>query len=425
MQMKFDELIMGMEEIISKAKEYDPNAETNNFGATLNDRLSGDVRGKRNKLRKECYDFILAQKAEAEEPQDSATSPKENSSDALIQSQEGVKSSIQFSVAASCNCCGTCCFTYPEYFYETDEGKAHAKEGAWKLPPNLVSEIEDSCPLHAITSKKTGKSNRQLLSEAVERLKNCKVPYPSPKDIPFKKEEYSISLPVASGEHNYVYSSDSAADRAARGEFDSKMYSQIDALILKIITEYRVRYIKPYYSKEESEHSVYAVCNKKAKEILEEISRMLKEEGVRKIPGDFSEVNYFPENDLWKMLNKGELISDEMIEPIRREFDSSSYTSLSSYDCYWDTDDMEMYGGTDWRGRTKYKDKYCYYNIRGAFQELAKDILSACGYQDDRIVERALSFVKPIIDVYNEELQKILASKIAFIEKETFVIELK
>ena len=43
------------------------------------------------------------------------------------------------------------------------------------------------------------------------------------------------------------------------------------------------------------------------------------------------------------MLAKGELVGDELVGSVHREFDSGSYSSLSSYSMYYDTDDMEVY----------------------------------------------------------------------------------
>lgn len=195
------------------------------------------------------------------------------------------------------------------------------------------------------------------------------------------------------------------------------MYSQIDTLILKVITEYRIKYIKPYYTKDDN--SVYRACNKKAEMILTSIAHILDQEGLgADIPSSFCVVDCFPTEDIiWKMLNKGELLSDEMVSNIRSEFRSNSYSDLSSYECYWDIDDMEVFVGMDFRGRTKYKDKYCYKNLNAAFQELAKDLLSACYYKDDYIVGRASDLAKDLVSEYNKKLENTLAGRVAYIEK--------
>lgn len=313
-----------------------------------------------------------------------------------------------------------CSMQYPDYFYENDEGKVVIKNEIVLVESEKAVEIEKLCPVKAIILSKEEKSSKQLLVEKLEKLKGCMAKCPTNEDIPFKKEEYSVPIPVASGEYRYTYSSDNSANRAAESEFDRRMYSQIDVIILRIITEYRTKYIKPYYSKAEADKSVYAACNKQVEEILEEIAYMLRQEGMADdLPQNFLTINVFPdENDTtWKMLNKGELISDEMVSSIRSEFNSGSYSSLSDYESYWDTDDREEASGTGFGGRIKYKDKYCYMNLRGAFQELAKDILNACYYKDGFIVERAIDTVKWLVDQYNKKLKEVLEPRIQYIER--------
>lgn len=331
---------------------------------------------------------------------------------------------IRIKVNEKCNCCGICSMQYPDYFFETDEGKAQANGEAVKVDDSIVAEIEGLCPVHAIMMEKENKSTKQLLAEKLDKLKECRIAYPTKEDIPFKKEEYSIPIPYAPGAYRYEYSNESSANRAARSEFNNKMYSQIDVLILKVITEYRVKYIKPYYSKNAEDNSVYYVCNKKTEKTLANIARILEQDGLGSdIPSDFCTVDCYPEKDItWKMLNKGELLSDEMISSIRSEFNNGSYSSLDSYEMYWDTDDMEVFAGTGFGGRVKYKTKYCYKSLNEAFQELAKDLMSACSYKGDCIVDRAFEMVEWLIGEYHKKLDQLLQEKIMYIEKKIQIL---
>lgn len=336
---------------------------------------------------------------------------------------------VKFIINSVCDGCGSCYFEFPNYFCEMDDGKAQAKEGVYVASPEEVSSVLAVCPCGAIEQVKVSSNIKQLLVDELDKLKNYKGVYPTEKDIPFKEEEYSIPIPYATGQNRYDYSSDSAANRAARSEFNSKMYSQIDAYILKVITEYRVKYMKAYYSKSEEDRSVYLKWNKEVSAILCNIAEMLKCAGkANDIPADFCEVNVFPKQDsgsIWKMLNKGELVADEMIASIKSEFQSNSYTDLSSYESYWDTDSMEVYAGTGLGGRIKYKDKYCYKNMHEAFRELANDLLNACYYKNDQIVERSLYFVKWLIDEYNEQLENLLKARVEYIEKKISLIKVE
>lgn len=344
---------------------------------------------------------------------------KQNINQKATDGVEQLKVKTKIKISEVCNGCGICSMQYPDYFFETDEGKAQANDEVVKVDDFIAAEIEGLCPVHAILMEKENKSTRQLLAERLEKIKECRVAYPTKEDIPFRREEYLIPIPVASGERRYDYSSESSANSAARSEFNNKMYSQIDVLILKVITEYRIMYIKPYYSKNVEDNSVYQACNKRAEQILANIARILNQEGLDSdLPEAFDIVDCFPNEDTtWKMLNKGELLSDEMVSSIRSEFKSKDYSEISSYEMYWDTDYMERPAGTDFKGRTKYKDKYCYRNMWEAFQELAKDLLDACYYKDDYIMDRAIDLVKGFIVEYNEKLEQSLKGRIDYIEK--------
>lgn len=329
-----------------------------------------------------------------------------------------MESKMCLTITDECNCCGMCGVKYPDYFGEDAEGRASVKDGVLILDMEKSAEVQKVCPVHAITAEKEEKSIRQMLSDAVDNLKSCKLAYPTEADIPFKKEEYHIPTPSAYGEFESKYSSESSANSAARKEFNRRMYSQIDSLILKVITEYRMKYIKPYYSKDET--SVYTVCNKKVEEILRGICQILKAGGLAgDLPDDFVNVSVFPDENkdsLWKLLNKGELISSEMVSSIRKEFDSESYRSLSSYETYWDTDCTQEYV-RGFFGGEELEDRYYYYSLWKAFDELAKDILNACYYEDDYIVEHASDIVQVLIDQYNYKLENLINVRIAYLDK--------
>lgn len=93
-----------------------------------------------------------------------------------------------------------------------------------------------------------------------------------------------------------------------------------------------------------------------------------------------------------------------------------NFLSYRNYALTCDIDDMERYCGTDWRGNAKTKEKFCYRNVRKAFQELAGDILTNCGY--DKMVDRAKEIINTLIDVYNNQIKEVLTPKIEFLEKQ-------
>lgn len=314
-------------------------------------------------------------------------------------------------VNTDCVGCGSCLGLGYDFLESSPDGGVAVKPGTMlEKESEEYKNLEEICPVKAFELNQS-QGEIGVLEDLIQQLKNCKgVEKPSTDRIKFNNKEYTVSLPVASGEYRYEYSSDSAAERAALHEFERAMYSQLDNIILNIITEYRVKKLKPYYTESIEDGSVYASCNEKVTKILNGIKKILGD----KLPKDFAEINIYPNRDTtWKMLNKGELVSDELISSVRSEFDYPA----SQYDCYWDTDDMEVECGSDWRGNTKYKDKYCYQNLRGAFQELANDILTSCGYASEKIERQAKDAVEWLIKIYNDELKKVIDDKVSQAEK--------
>lgn len=313
-------------------------------------------------------------------------------------------------INGSCIQCGSCLGCGYSFLQTADDGTIVVLAGTI-LEENgkEIAALKEICPVNAFEITST-ESKDKVLKNLIEELKKYNgIKKPTESDFKFDQNSYSISIPSASGENRYEYSSSNAAESAALREFERVMYSRIDTIILKVISEYRVKMVKPYYSSEEIDGSVYAINNKKVSEILSGIKNILG----NKLPADFATINVMPDrDDTWKMLNKGQLISDELISAVRHEFDYPS----SQYDCYWDWDDMEVYEGTDWRGRDKYKDKYCYRDIYKAFRELAQDLLNACGWAHDDLESCATRHAEWLVEVYNRELDKVIKEKIQQIE---------
>ncbi len=73
---------------------------------------------------------------------------------------------------------------------------------------------------------------------------------------------------------------------------------------------------------------------------------------------------------------------------------SGEYYSLSSYEIYFNTDDSEEYVGTGLFGNDKYITKYCFYNLKEAFETLAKDITDGCQIKGSEAVEDAYGMLR-------------------------------
>lgn len=324
-------------------------------------------------------------------------------------------------ISDKCIRCGSCIGFHSKWIEETPDGTFIGKNGAYVDTTDPETEkLISVCPVGAISVDTSIKreSAKSTLEEIIGQLETVQeLPKPTRNDLKFNVDEYSIEFSYPSGERRYNYSSERAAENAAENEFNRIAYSQIDRCILAIISEYRVKKVTPYFSREMNMGSVYAANNMKIVKLLIQAKDLLTSQGITTLPSDFCSFDVFPDKDmLWKMLNRGELISDEMVGTIRSEFDSSSYSSLSSYSSNYDTDEMESYDGEGFFGGSKYKSKYCYYNVYAACKELASDIKSACRYKDDKIEERAVEIASELIKEYNKLMYAEIKRKIAAIK---------
>lgn len=434
------------EEIRKYASQYNPNEiSANAFGSTQQDILCGDLTGSRAAKRKAAHEWVnnIANSSLEtiftifdnddnesiekttkinEKPEISEVVKKENTVDTVNLSDNSTFQT--FTVNNKCEGCGMCYAQFGEYFTELEDGKAKANSAVYNLDENQLKNVKKVCPYEAIDISVQKPFTKQGFITELEKLKNYVVRYPDRNTLKFDKSEYDISIPVASGERRYEYTSYEAAQRAAGREIDSKMYSQIDIIILKIITEYRTKYLKPYYSKSTEDNSFFAKCNQEVSELLNRLASILKNNNlVIDLPVNFAHIDIFPEKDIyWKMLSKGEIMSDEMISTVKGEFKSNSFSDLERYICYCDFDEMDRIVGTDRHGYTKTKEKYCYRNMYKAFQELANDLLNSCGYVHEEIENKAMDIIGALIDEYNKLLIDILDSKIVYLDSKLDLI---
>lgn len=328
--------------------------------------------------------------------------------------KEDISQKCNLKVTDKCMKCGSCLGCGLSFLASSSDGSIVVQPGTiLDKNSNEFKMLKDICPVDAfLLDESVGLADKKsILKSLVTELKNYKgVSVPTADQFKFKKEDYSISYPTfANGEYRYDYPSHAKANSAAQREFESRMYSQIDSYILKVITEYRVKLVKPYYTSELSEGSVYAKSNQKVSEIL----KAIKDTYDGQLPNDFATVEIMPNrDDIWKMLNKGEAISDGLVSAVKSQFDYSA----SSYDMYWNTDDKEVWIGTNRRGDSKYKDKYCYYDVAKAFKALADDLLDACYWASDDIEWQAENNASYLVEIYNESLKQFIEEKLKYIK---------
>lgn len=305
-------------------------------------------------------------------------------------------------ITDKCVQCGSCLAYGLSFLSSFSDGTVVVKPGTvLEETDKEFQTLKELCPVDAFVLEDE-KDEATVVNELIQKLKNFSgLNIPSIKELRFLQEEYEVAVPLAKGEYEYVYKSEEAAEAAARREFDRSMYSQKNAIILKLITEYRVKKISPYYTYEEAEGSLYIRKNQELKMLLEGIYYLFKQY----LPSNFTDVSIYPDDDYtWKMLRKGELFSDELIPCVLRELEYS----VDYYDCYYKIDYRDVPLG---HGKSKYY--YCYSNVYEVNRKFAQEILNSCHYADEALSEQALEIIKNLVNRYNEKLLKLIEEKLA------------
>ena len=188
-------------------------------------------------------------------------------------------------VNEKCNGCGGCLET--DYFEETSEGFAKAKEGIIisKNDTSLVHEIIENCPCDAIDLIEDGKGEKDLkhiLEEAVNKLKSVEnIPEVNEDDIEFNPNCFLISI-----DHDFIedyneYHSYDSAFSHMRSEF-YPIWNMRETYAYDAFQLYIKRDLRRYWSDTE-ENSVYYIKKKELADILNTIKNQLTSLGVKSI----------------------------------------------------------------------------------------------------------------------------------------------
>lgn len=335
----------------------------------------------------------------------------------------------KFKITDKCNACGLCT-AMTDLIVSDEHGFAHPAENMFTDRQNAekVKEIIDICPVGAISEEDVGNTSKQGkdgLMEIQKVLKNKLESIEKPKitkdNIKFNAEAYDAEVGEYNNSSRYEYSSDSAAERAALREFDRGAYSQYRKIILSIFVQYKNDKLKPYYTFDEN--SFYYKNNQNYVKVLKDIlteARNITNNQID-LPASFMDFNVFPGDDLDGLDREDIVIGLSTFEEkstqsgIMEEFRSGSYSSLDSYLMYIDTDDMEIYDGTDWRGNSKYKDKYRFLDVYKAVKEFVEDLKRAMNYVD--IDEKAMYFLDMALTSYFKSVDNEIKKKIEIFNK--------
>ncbi|MBQ8195485.1 MAG: ferredoxin [Oscillospiraceae bacterium] len=322
----------------------------------------------------------------------------------------------KLAVSTACISCGLCTVTN-EYLQEDSTGQAIPVPGKLISDNELatVKQLIDNCPVSAISFVEVQKpmSAKDFIAAATKKISAiATLPTPKQSDFPYNSSEFSVPYYGAAGQYRYEYSSESSANSAAEREFNEKAYSQLKPFALKLVMQYKSKYLAPYYVSGPT--SIYEKKNAEIKSLLAEIAGEYESIFGQKLPASFVTFEVFPDterNSMLDMLRKDTVFSDEIADLIASKH-RSEYP-ISNYRSTWDTDYEDKYIGKGMFG-DKYKTVYCYKNVEAANKELADDMLRVAGWAD--INEIALDKACVVVDQYNRNMKKAIEEKIAILK---------
>lgn len=314
-------------------------------------------------------------------------------------------------ISDKCVQCGSCLASGCDFLTSDCNGDIEVALGTILYEDSEeFMNLRNVCPVNAFVLDKT-LDDKKIICALLQKLKNIKgCPHIKREEVPFEITADNIGIPLSRGASAYIYSSEGSALNAAEDEFYRNMFEGKDKFILKVITQYRSRFIGPYYAKELINGSIFAFFNGEVEKILHALRGVI---GNEYLSDDFETFSIYPDNSTeWKMLVKGELMSDEMVTYILADFDYS----VRDYSHLWNIDYCDRPNGKDFWGNYKFETKYCYKNIRDAYRELAKDLVTCCNRSKSYVEDRACEVINWLVDDYNKLLMPLLEEKIKIIE---------
>ena len=316
-----------------------------------------------------------------------------------------LEATYRLRIDSGCIACGICLASSNLLRENTDGTVTVSGAGiidAAELP--IVQQIIDDCPAHVIRLEGiNGKSRQEIEMLIRDELVNYSLVIPARSEFEFDKNNIRVPIPWSLNERKYIYSSDNRAKRAGLEEFNRLMFSQRKNIIQQIFIEYKANKLLPYFRYEKTSNNFYYKVEQQICELLEKVSAEVKTLNPQiEIPDDFNDftLKFNPkEADVIGYFKTGlEILQAKRV----LGYLSTECYSLSSYEIYFDTDDSEEYAGTGLFGNDKYITKYCFYNLKEAFETLAKDISDGCEIKASDVVEDAYGMLK----FFGEEAEK-------------------
>lgn len=359
----------------------------------------------------------------------------------------------QIKVNENCSGCGLCVVSC-SYLRENSDGNAEFIAGKSISEDDLdaVKKVISECPQNALklvdtssTNKKGKDGVREIIAKLKKECENFSVARVTASDIPFKAKDYLIPVPHSNNEYKRDYNSYNAARSAAKEELDRLCYSQnaYRPMLKKVFVEYKIKYLKPYYTLTDTEDSAYFKYNQQIRELLAnagaEITDLIGDDFLKKLnAGSLDPI----ETIIANVINRGDMSSnnwkDFFVQLYKKDsfieglmcFENRSENSgiisqlkelnshsLDNYANDISIDSDKLYVGEGMFGKSKFKEKYYFHNFRDAAQHYIDNLTWAIEIQASEIMDGAIDLVNYTLEFFEKRVKEELNKKIAQLEK--------
>lgn len=335
----------------------------------------------------------------------------------------------QISVNTNCSGCGLCVVNC-KYLKENSEGNAEPVEGKVIKQEDIesVKKVIAECPENALQIIETGSTNkkgvagvREIIADLKNKCSNFSVTKITNSDIRLNSKDYDIPIPISGKEYRRDYTSESSAKSAAKEELNRLCYSETAyrPMLKKVFVEYKVNFLKPYYTCTDTEDSAYYTYNQQIRKLLSEAYAEIEEvlDGNHKVPESWKDFSVYL---------KGKDISIEIL----KEFDKRStnsgiiadlkdrgeYTRLNWYANNLEYDYDEIYVGEGLFGKSKYKNMWYFSGFSEGAKEFIDDLKDSIDSMSDEIEAGAVSNVNYALETFEKKVKDELGAKISELE---------
>lgn len=333
----------------------------------------------------------------------------------------------QVKVNEKCSGCGLC-IANCAYLQENVDGNAEPILGKVIADNDvaLMNKVVKDCPEQALyiveSDSKAGKAG---LDDAIKQMKNIMETFSVKRvkvdDIKLKGDDYYIPVPYSSKDRRYDYSSESQAKSAARDEFRRLCYSEsaYKPIIKKVFVEYKVKYLKPYYTCTATEESVYYKYNKEVEKCLAEVFAKVISAcgGEKKLPESWMKFSVYPNSrDIMALdvLEHFDMRSDN--SGIMTDFRNSYATDIDTRLGYLDYDYEEVYEGSGFFG-DKYKKKWGFSGFDDEAKTFIEDLKRSINCMGTEITEGAVQEINYALEKFEKMVKDELKKKCNELEK--------